>query len=1669
MKKFVPVLLMMLLLVSIAHSQSPITKLWENSVAAGTLPAWFSPSGNTERGFAYGVVGGKERIYVVSRNAGLFVRIIDAATGAAADIDTLKIDKTVVTGGTFALNDIEVSDDGVIFGCNLTLNSSTSALKVYRWNSDTSSAIVVFNSTTSSAYRYGDKMTVVGSTADNSIIIYFAAAQASGGPEPKHVLKLTTLDNGLTFTATEIPIAEKSGASPAVGPVGLGLASLYINSNGNNAKLFDVATGNKIGEIPGSILGTGSNAIRYIEAAKRKYVVSYQYGSTKENARVVDVSNGEANAESFIETPQLGMNANSNGTGDIAIKDLGAGKFVVYVLSTNNGFGAYEINANYLKGIYYVGAPGTAPGGADPHYPSLKAACDDLNQKMILGNCTFYITSDLTEATNVALGVNPDPYTITFKPYSGVTPTITFTQSTDAPSAGISGAWVIGTKDLATTAQLVTTNNIIIDGSNTENGTTRDMMITTAAGAHGNATTLRLIGDVNHSIVKNVKVWAQQSVTYALLLTYRYDASQAKFYTADSVTVENCEITNTVKSSAQALAISTYGTPPAGTPLVSMKGIVFKNNTITAKTRGIFLNYAGCTDIIGNDINVIQTNTGFMSLGIFGFNITDTTDVINIYNNKITLLSTANNNAGDYGIIGIQCGGRGTYNVFNNFITGFDATSTTPNPNFNLIGIRLATDKVISNVFHNTIHMNNVAIDPGSGVVLYAGIQISNGINTVKNNIIFDGEDDFKTHAIYRSGTLGTLTADYNNYYLAGTVNAKTGYWDTADAATLADWRSVSGGDAHSVAKPVEFVSATDLHLAGASIGDINLAGTPLVEVPFDIDGQPRSSVLPYMGADEGDIELQPKAFITIAEARIDADGDFYPDRKGDTVTVRGIVASPNYGSRCQYYFQDETGGIVLYSGTVSISLNYGDEIEAKGAVDFYRGVTEIVPAKASDVKVISSGNVVVPKKIKIADLGEQYEAQLVQVDSVRFIDLSKWPAAGSNGSVYLTDGKDTTYIYIDKETDLDGWTPPSGLLTIIAQSDQYTSSASVYNDGYSLRGTLREHFIELVTPPPPPEKLFPMWAKTQAAGNFPAYMSTSNYTRGMAYGKVNGADRVYVVTRFGEHRTVIYDALSGDSLGVIPKPPQAEGVGLFHLNAIDVSEDGIIFVSNMSLSSDATSPFRVYSWKSETDVAATAISYDAALGRMGDMISVYGKASDNSLVIYAGVANSDKFVKFTTADNGQTFTATVVTLPSGKLGTVPNIAQTKDGHLYIKSYGNPLFRFNPATNVMDTVSTTIVGTGATKIKYYATDNGEFLVIYYPDVPGAGGAERIDVLDITGGPKKAFVKYFSSSIGKTPNGNGTGSVDVMKVSEDTQLFFILGTNNGVAAFSNNSQFVVAELDTLFYGNTPVLHKNPYGSGFIVGTNSYGDIGKYQWFDLKARDVLHGFKFYFAFKRIVNEPDTIRLVVKTVQPNGAPGETIAEVKTTTDVLDTTKMGNVFFLENPLPLTGLIFIGFEWSTTTDDEFALFADANGEGDKANRVWEKFSDGQYNDFTNPTYSWGLDTDLWIEAYYRKAAPTDVDQAAGVGLPKDYVLKQNYPNPFNPSTTIELAVPENADVEIAVYNILGQKVADVFKGKLNAGYHKFDFTATNLSSGIYLYKVKANHFESVKKMTILK
>jgi len=85
----------------------------------------------------------------------------------------------------------------------------------------------------------------------------------------------------------------------------------------------------------------------------------------------------------------------------------------------------------------------------------------------------------------------------------------------------------------------------------------------------------------------------------------------------------------------------------------------------------------------------------------------------------------------------------------------------------------------------------------------------------------------------------------------------------------------------------------------------------------------------------------------------------------------------------------------------------------------------------------------------------------------------------------------------------------------------------------------------------------------------------------------------------------------------------------------------------------------------------------------------------------------------------------------------------------------------------------------------------------------------------------------------------------------------------------------------------------------------------------------------------------------------------------------------------------------------------------------------------------------------------------------------QNYPNPFNPSTTIEFSIPQTSNVSIEVYNVIGELVASLVNQSLGAGYHRFDFDASNLPSGTYVYQLKATGqngtFVDTKKMLLMK
>ncbi|MCK6615920.1 MAG: T9SS type A sorting domain-containing protein [Ignavibacteriaceae bacterium] len=101
--------------------------------------------------------------------------------------------------------------------------------------------------------------------------------------------------------------------------------------------------------------------------------------------------------------------------------------------------------------------------------------------------------------------------------------------------------------------------------------------------------------------------------------------------------------------------------------------------------------------------------------------------------------------------------------------------------------------------------------------------------------------------------------------------------------------------------------------------------------------------------------------------------------------------------------------------------------------------------------------------------------------------------------------------------------------------------------------------------------------------------------------------------------------------------------------------------------------------------------------------------------------------------------------------------------------------------------------------------------------------------------------------------------------------------------------------------------------------------------------------------------------------------------------------------------------------------------------------------------------------------AITEIHESSG-NLPIEFSLSQNYPNPFNPVTEIEFALPEQSDITLKVYDILGKEIATLASGSYSAGRYTVPFDGSNHASGVYIYKLSYGKGQSItRKMTMLK
>jgi Secretion system C-terminal sorting domain/NedA-like, galactose-binding domain/Bacterial Ig-like domain len=199
------------------------------------------------------------------------------------------------------------------------------------------------------------------------------------------------------------------------------------------------------------------------------------------------------------------------------------------------------------------------------------------------------------------------------------------------------------------------------------------------------------------------------------------------------------------------------------------------------------------------------------------------------------------------------------------------------------------------------------------------------------------------------------------------------------------------------------------------------------------------------------------------------------------------------------------------------------------------------------------------------------------------------------------------------------------------------------------------------------------------------------------------------------------------------------------------------------------------------------------------------------------------------------------------------------------------------------------------------------------------------------------------------------------------------------------------------------------------------------------------------------------------------------------LSATPMPDTLFLDmgKIYPLNSLRISFYKWEIGRLYEYSIFSsqDSHTWQPLIKDVWSDSAEWTEVDFdsTNARFikivltqsnqtQWAS---IWkIEAY---GTSTEPNNNLITSIPTKFEISQNYPNPFNPSTKIDYSVPKGSYVRIIIYDILGNKVKELVNGFKNPGNYTVELNASNLTSGIYFYRLQAGNIAETKKMILLK
>lgn len=293
---------------------------------------------------------------------------------------------------------------------------------------------------------------------------------------------------------------------------------------------------------------------------------------------------------------------------------------------------------------------------------------------------------------------------------------------------------------------------------------------------------------------------------------------------------------------------------------------------------------------------------------------------------------------------------------------------------------------------------------------------------------------------------------------------------------------------------------------------------------------------------------------------------------------------------------------------------------------------------------------------------------------------------------------------------------------------------------------------------------------------------------------------------------------------------------------------------------------------------------------------------------------------------------------------------------------------------------------------------------------------------------------------------------------DSAEIYASFSSNGGVTWAPNQKISTAKMRI----NCPTCGGggSPAYQGDYNGMNSYNGIGVLSWTDFRAGNFGSYCGYYpdYAMK-------TSTANISNINGNGDSAfvfVTIPAVKSYT--------GKVKFSATvtPTPANGTITLSFLNKTTlaTQDSVTTYPDSV-------RLRIRTSGGVTQQaYTINVIAHGkIGNTEQTPVHYR---PISMSVITGIGItsneiPDHFYLYQNYPNPFNPATQIRFDIAKAGLVKLSVYDITGKKVADIVNESMEAGKHIANFDASNISSGVYFYRIDAPGFTSIRKMILIK